>query len=180
MLLVERALDAGLPAVQLREKDLPGRALLGLAERLRAATAARGARLYVNDRIDVALAVGADGVQLGEASLPVAAARSLLPATTAVFESTHSVAAARASVADVVVFGPIYDTPSKRPFGVPQGERRLADAALACPVPVLAIGGIDAATAPRCRAAGAAGVAVIRAILAADDPARATRELRPG
>src|SRR6059058_4744886 len=76
--VVEAALDAGLPAVQLREKDLPGRELLALAERLRAATARAKALLLVNDRIDVALAAGADGVHLGGGSVPVAAARRLV------------------------------------------------------------------------------------------------------
>src|SRR5690348_8842435 len=75
--VVARALDAGVPAVQLRDKDLPGRALAALAERLRAATARTGALLFVNDRVDVARAVGADGVQLGATSMPVDVARGL-------------------------------------------------------------------------------------------------------
>src|SRR2546428_11010934 len=78
--VVEAALGAGLPAVQLREKDLPGRPLLALAERLRAATSRTGALFFVNDRVDVALAAGADGVQLGGGSMPVEGARPLLPA----------------------------------------------------------------------------------------------------
>src|SRR2546426_10920764 len=78
--VVEVALDAGLPAVQLRDKDLPGRPLHALAERLRAATARTGALLFVNDRIDVAIAAGADGVHLGGGSVPVAAARRLVRA----------------------------------------------------------------------------------------------------
>src|SRR5438445_9046920 len=88
--VVEAALDAGLPAVQLREKDLPGRPLLALAERLRAATARTGALLFVNDRLDVALAAGADGVQLGTGSVPVEIARRLLPPGTLVGISTHA------------------------------------------------------------------------------------------
>src|SRR5687767_69696 len=77
--VVEQALAAGLPAVQLRDKDLPGRALFALAERLRDATRRTGALLFVNDRVDVARAVGADGVQLGASTIPVDAARALLP-----------------------------------------------------------------------------------------------------
>src|SRR2546426_12026047 len=88
--VVEAALDAGLPAVQLRDKDLPGRPLLALAERLRAATARTGALLFVNDRLDVALAAGADGVQLGTGSVPVDVARRLLPAGTLIGVSTHA------------------------------------------------------------------------------------------
>src|SRR5213594_1390755 len=88
--VVEAALDAGLPAVQLRDKDLPGRPLLALAERLREATSRRGALLLVNDRIDVALAVGADGVHLGGTSVPVAVARSLVGPEGLIGVSTHA------------------------------------------------------------------------------------------
>ncbi|TMB51336.1 MAG: thiamine phosphate synthase, partial [Deltaproteobacteria bacterium] len=88
--VVEAALDAGLPAVQLRDKELPGRPLLALAERLRLATARTGALLFVNDRVDVALAVGADGVQLGTGSMPADVARRLLPAGTLIGVSTHA------------------------------------------------------------------------------------------
>ena len=175
--VVTAALAAGLPAVQLREKDLTGRPLLALAEALRAATARTGALLLVNDRVDVAIAAGADGVQLGTGALPVEAARALLGPGRLIGESVHAEDAARASAADFVVFGPVYDTPSKRGFGPPQGLARLAAVARTSPVPVVAIGGIDAANAGTARAAGAAGVAVIRAVLSAADPAAATRDL---
>jgi len=174
--VVVRALDAGLPAVQLREKDLTGRALLALAERLRKATAARGAALFVNDRLDVALAVGADGVHLGERSFPVDVARVVLSHAT-IGASVHDVADAAASAADFVFFGPVFATPSKALFGEPQGTVRLAEAVRAAAVPVLAIGGIDRETVAAVRATGAHGMAVIRAILAAADPAEATRAL---
>src|SRR5436853_688347 len=88
--VVTAALDAGLPAVQLREKDLPGRRLLEIAEQLRTATARTGALLLVNDRIDVALAVGADGVHLGGTSVPVAVARSLVGPEGLIGVSTHA------------------------------------------------------------------------------------------
>jgi thiamine-phosphate pyrophosphorylase len=178
--VVSTALDAGLPAVQLREKDLPGRPLLELAERLRVVTARTGARLFVNDRIDVAVAVGADGVHLGGGSLPIDAARRLLPPERLVGVSVHApaeVAAAAAAGADLCVFGPVYATPSKAAFGPPQGEDRLRDAVAAAAVPVLAIGGVGAAEVPHVCAAGAAGIAVIRAILAAPDVSAATRAL---
>lgn len=174
--VVSRALDAGLPAVQVREKDLPGRPLLALAERLRHATTARGALLFVNDRLDVARAVGADGVHLGEASFPVAVARECLPQAL-VGASIHGVPEAAASTADFVFFGPVFATPSKAASGPPHGPQRLAEAVRATRCPVLAIGGIDATTLPAVRASGAHGVAVIRAILAAADPAAATRVL---
>jgi thiamine-phosphate pyrophosphorylase len=174
--VVTRALDAGLPTVQLREKDLPGRPLLVLAERLRRATADRGALLFVNDRLDVALAVDADGVHLGEHSFPVAVARTLVPGLL-VGASVHAVDAVAASTADFVFFGPVFATPSKAAFGAPQGIARLDDAARAASAPVLAIGGLDADTCAAALAAGAHGIAVIRAILAVPDPAAATRAL---
>lgn len=169
------ALDAGLPAVQLRDKDLAGGALYALAERLRAETAARRALLLVNERVDVAVAVGADGVQLGSGAVPVVDARRLLPAGTLVGVSIHRAAdVARAADADFLVFGAVYSTPGKTASGT--GPLRAAVAA-AAPTPVLAIGGVTAAEVPALRAAGAAGAAVIRAVLAAADPAAATRTL---
>jgi thiamine-phosphate pyrophosphorylase len=174
---VERALDAGLPAVQLRDKDLSGSALFRLAERLRAATARTGALLFVNDRVDVARAVGADGVELGATTLPVEAARPLLSAAMLVGESIHTVEAAAATRADFVIFGPVHDTPSKRAYGPPQGVALLRAAVGRAAVPVLAIGGIDRTNAAATRATGAHGIAVVRAILAAPDPAAATRDL---
>ena len=171
--VVEAALDSGLPAVQLRDKELPGRALLALAERLRLATARTGALLFVNDRVDVALAVGADGVQLGTGSMPVDVARRLLPAGTLIGVSTHAPGEASAG-ADFALFGPVWATPSKTGA---QGEDRLREAVRAAAIPVLAIGGVTAEHVAAARAAGAAGVAVIRAILAAPDPRTATRAL---
>lgn len=175
--VVARALDAGLPAVQLRDKDLPGRALFHLAEHLRHLTARTGALLFVNDRIDVARAVGADGVQLGAASLPVEVARALLPASALVGASVHALDEAATTGADFVVFGPVFDTPSKRAYGAPQGIARLRAAIALTPVPVLAIGGVEPSNVEAVRAAGVGGVAVVRAILAASDPAAATRTL---
>ena len=170
--VVEAALDAGLPAVQLREKDLPGRPLLALAEQLRAATARTGALLLVNDRIDVALAAGADGVHLGGGSVPVEVARRLVGPDAVIGVSTHAPGEVPAG-ADFAFFGPVWETPGKEPVG----PERLAAAVRAARVPVLAIGGVTAARLPAVEAAGAAGAAVIRAILAAPDAARATREL---
>ncbi len=174
---VARALDAGLPAVQLRDKDLPGRALFALAERLREATARTGALLFVNDRVDIARAVGADGVQLGAASLPVDVARGLVAPHVLIGQSVHTTAELHETRADFVVYGPIFDTPSKRAFGPPQGLARLCEAVGRSPVPVLAIGGIDASTVAAVRDAAVHGVAVVRAILGAPDPSAATRAL---
>jgi len=171
--VVEAALDAGLHAVQLREKDLAGRDLLTLADRLRAATARRGALLLVNDRIDVAIAIGADGIHLGGGSMPVSVARRLLGAAALIGISTHAPGEDTVG-ADFAFFGPVWPTPSKTGA---QGEARLTEAVRASRIPVLAIGGVTAERARAACAAGAAGVAVIRAILGAPDPAAATRTL---
>jgi thiamine-phosphate pyrophosphorylase len=176
--VVEECLGAGLRAVQLREKDLEVRGLLALATPLREATRHHGARLLVNDRADVALSVGADGVQRTHASLPVAALREITPPGFLIGASAHSTAEAReaaAQGADFVVFGPVYDTPSKRGYGPPQGLAALEAAAAAAPRPVLAVGGITPERVGEVRAAGAAGVAVIGAIYGAARPADATK-----
>jgi thiamine-phosphate pyrophosphorylase len=178
--VVERCLEAGLSAVQLREKDLTGVELLDLARTLRDVTARHDAWLLVNDRVDVALAVEADGVHLPEAGLPPAAARRLVGPDRLVGVSTHSAEsldAAQAGGADFVFFGPVYDTPHKRAWGAPQGTAALAAACRRARVPVLAIGGVTAERVPELADAGAAGVAVIRALLDAADPAAATWKL---
>jgi thiamine-phosphate pyrophosphorylase len=178
--VVSAALDAGLPAVQLREKDMPARLLMALAERLRTATTRTGALLLVNDRIDVAIAAGADGVHLGGGSMSVDVARRLLPAGSLVGVSTHAAPEVRRTTADYAVFGPVFATPSKVVFGRPQGTTKLRDAVYGAPCPVLAIGGIEPAALPDLGGTGIHGVAVIRAILSAPDPGRATRDFIEG
>ncbi|HEY7371540.1 MAG TPA: thiamine phosphate synthase [Polyangia bacterium] len=177
---------SGLPpeevAVQLREKDLSGRALTELARALRAVTAVAGAALYVNDRVDVALAAGADGVHLGGASLDVAQVDAVarIAGGLAIGVSAHAPGevAARAAASTgrptFALLGPIYDTPSKRPFGPPLGTAAVTAAARAG-LPVIAVGGIEPAQVRALRAAGAHGVACIRAVMAASDPAAAVR-----
>lgn len=176
--VVEECLAAGLRAVQLREKDLEARDLLALADVLREATRRHGARLIVNDRADVALAASADGVQRTHASLPVSALRQITPPGFLVGASVHSEAEAReagAQGADFIVFGPVYDTASKRRYGPPQGLARLEMVAHAVDRPVLAVGGLTPSRVPEVLAAGAAGVAVIGAVYAAARPADATK-----
>jgi len=152
-----------------------------LARALRALTAAAGAALLINDRVDVALACDADGVHLPAHGLAVADARALLGRDRLIGVSTHApdeVAAATAAGADFAVFGPLFDTPAKRPYGAPLGLDALAAARAAAPsLPLLAIGGIDATRVAAVHQHGADGVAVIRAILAAPDPRAATRAL---
>jgi thiamine-phosphate pyrophosphorylase len=169
----------GAVAVQLREKDLEGRALLALARELRDVTRDAGAALFVNDRVDVALAAGADGVHLGGRALAAADVARVAPGL-AIALSTHArgelEAAARLEGVRFAVFGPVWDTPSKRPYGPAQGVDALRDAARA-PLPVLALGGVTPERAADAGAAGAAGVACIRAVLADPDPGAALLRL---
>jgi thiamine-phosphate pyrophosphorylase len=177
--VIGECLAAGLPAIQLREKDLGAAELARLGHALRALTAERRALLIVNDRVDVALAVGADAVQRTSTSLPIADILAVSDKRLRVGASVHSVAEAVAAAeagADWIVFGPVYDTPSKRRYGPPQGLGLLAEVARAVRIPVVAIGGITPERVPEVRRAGAHGVAVISAILAAASPATATRQ----
>ena len=166
---------AGLPSVQVREKDLSFAEVAWLCRRIRALS--RVPFLIVNDRVDVALAVAADGVQRTHASLPVADMRVVGDKRVKIGASVHSVDDAVAAAndgADWVFFGPIYDTPSKRAYGAPQGLAALERVAATVAIPVIAIGGITPERVPEVRGTGARGVAVISAILSADDPAMVT------
>ena len=164
--------DITLPVDELAEK-------LTLARALWKVTSATGQVLLVNDRIDVAMAAGADGVHLPSAGTPPGEARRLLGSTPLVSVSCHSrddVARALAGGADFATFGPVYDTPSKRGYGPPVGLERLREAA-ALGLPLVGLGGIDAGNARAVAEAGAAGVAAIRAWLDAADPGEAARRL---
>jgi thiamine-phosphate pyrophosphorylase len=177
---VEAALLGGVRAVQLREKDLAAAALLPLAEELRALTRRHGARLLINDRIDLALAVDADGVHLGNHSLPTAVARRLLGPRRLIGVSTHhpdEITAAATAGADFVTFGPIFATPSKNAYGPPLGLGALRAACVAPPLPVFALGGISFDRLTPIRSCNPHGIAVISAIIAAADPQRAAAPL---
>lgn len=176
--VVGDVLRGGAPAVQLREKDLPPRDLLPLARRLRLAAHRAGALFFVNDRLDLALVAEADGVHLGPDDLPVAAARRLAPPRFLVGASARTPEAARAAEADgadYVGCGPVFPTRTKP--SPPIGLDRLAAVVAAVRIPVLAIGGLDAARAPEVRNAGTAGCAVAGALMEAADPCAATAAL---
>ncbi len=165
-------------AVQLREKDLSARALVELARELRAVTTAVGAALFINDRVDVALAVDADGVHLPTSGLSAGQVRRLAP-NLCVAVSTHDVSEVESAAqfgADFVVFGPVFDTPSKRAYGPAKGIQAL-ERACCCPIPVIALGGIDNSNAESCIRMGAYGIATIRTVIAADDAAVALARL---
>jgi thiamine-phosphate pyrophosphorylase len=177
---VEAALRGGVRAVQLREKDLCGRELFELACELRELTSRYGAKLFINDRLDIALAADADGVHLGESSLPVARVREVAGDRLLIGVSCHGLERAldaQESGADFITFSPIFFTPSKAPYGEPLGIERLAEACRILRIPVFALGGIKKDSIRAVLAYGARGIALISAILAADDPEPAAREI---
>ena len=181
--IVETALDGGVDAVQLREKGTDARHRYRLGLRLRERTDEAGVPLIVNDRIDLARAVAADGVHLGQADLPVEIARDQLGPDAVVGCSVATVeeaTTAEAAGADYLGVGAVYATDSKDVDAENEGigPERVREIADAVEIPVVGIGGIDATNAGAVAEAGATGVAVISAITAADDPSDATRELR--
>ena len=176
---VKAALDGGVRMVQLREKDLPIRDLLTLAEETRNLTRAYGALLFINDRLDVAICAEADGVHLPQNGLPVGGIRPVVPKGMRVGVSTHSLAEAKeaeAGGADFVTFGPIYETPSKAAYGEPVGVPVLKETCRSLRIPVYALGGITAGRVGEVLEAGAFGVGLISAILGQDDIQAAARE----
>jgi len=187
---VEQAARAGVDWIQLREKDLEGRALFDLtAKAMAVAAAARSAekraRILVNDRLDVAWAAGSAGLHLGETSLPVSEVVGWRNrdgrADFLVGASCHSLEGAvqaAAAGADYVFFGPVFATPSKAVFGQPQGLQRLGEVCRAVSIPVLAIGGITQEKAGACLDSGAAGIAAIRLFQEAQDLAGLVTQIR--
>jgi thiamine-phosphate pyrophosphorylase len=179
--VVAAAARGGAGMVQLREKDLTARELYDLGARLQSLLAPHGIPLLINDRLDVAQALDAAGVHLAGHSLSPSHARRVLGPDKLLGVSTHSLRDARQVMregVDFIVFGPVFDTPSKRPYGAPQGLQRLAEVVAHVTCPVIAIGGIDTDNLPRVLQTGAHGVAMIRAVLAAPDPCQAARQLR--
>jgi len=178
--VLERALEGGVRAVQLREKDLGGRELFVLAEKTKRLCERYQANLFVNDRVDVALGVDAEGVHLGGDSMPVRAARELLGAEKLIGVSTHSIKEAREAEqekADFILFGPVYFTASKAAYGEPQGLGRLKKVVEKISLPVYAIGGVKVGNIAEVKETGVRGIALISAVLSASDPRVATRRI---
>ena len=182
--IVAAAIEGDIDAVQLREKNRSARERYELGGRLREATAAEGVDLIVNDRVDLAAAIDADGVHLGQSDLPVSVAREILGDHATVGVSVSTVSEARLAAisgADYLGVGAVYGTTSKPDANTADeglGLDRLADIVESVKIPVVAIGGITPDNAADPIAAGATSVAVISAITAADDPATAARTLR--
>lgn len=164
--MVQAAVDAEVPLFQIREKTLSGRVLYDLVTRAVEITSGSRTRLLVNDRSDIARAAGADGVHLTTQSLPAEVVRQTCGPEFLIGVSTHSLDEARAaqqSGADFIVFGPVFETESKRAFGEPQGLEKLQERTSELgEFPVLAIGGVTLDNAGACFKAGASGVAAIR------------------
>jgi thiamine-phosphate pyrophosphorylase len=163
--LISAAVAAGVNLIQLREKNLTARVLFELALRAVALTTGTATRLLVNDRSDIARAVGADGVHLTASSLSAAIVRRTFGADFLIGVSTHSLDEARAAQADgadFAVFGPVFETASKRIYGEPVGLKTFSDVASAlAPFPILVLGGVTIDNARDCVRAGAAGIAGI-------------------
>ncbi len=175
--VVGRAVSAGARAVQLRERDLPIRELLSLSLNLQRELS--DIQLFINDRVDLAVALGCRGVHLRESSLPASVVRTLVRPSQLLGLSVHSIQGAVAAErhgADFVVLGPIYDTPSKRAYGAPLGLQVLEQAACAVTIPIFAIGGITASRAREVLQGGAFGVAVVSSILSASNVEAATEK----
>ncbi len=178
--VVRQATGAGARLIQLREKELSTRELVAMGEALLEVTRAAGALLLVNDRVDVALAIGADGVHLGQDDLPANLARGILGPGKIIGVSAESPAEARAgeeSGADYLGVGPIYATSTKADAGTPHGPALIGRIKAATSLPVVAIGGIKAQNATEVGRAGADGIAVVSAVVARPDIGRAVLEL---
>ncbi len=177
---VRKALDGGVRAVQLREKDLDTRELLKLAYKMRELTDIYGSKLFINDRFDIALAVGADGVHLTQASLPADAVRKTVKKKLMIGVSTHSLREAREAEkggADFITFGPVYRTQSKIKYGAPVGLDALKEVSSKVKIPVFALGGVTNSRISNLKKAGVFGVSMISEILRADDIKRKAREV---
>lgn len=174
------ALDGGATVIQLRDKTASTRVLVAEGLELRQLTRERGALLIVNDRVDVALAIEADGAHVGQDDMPAALARRMLGAGRILGVSAGTLAEAEAAVADGADYlgvGPIYATRGKADAGAPTSPALLTAIAARCSLPQVAIGGITAEKAREVIRAGAAGVAVITAVVNAEDVAAAAHQL---
>lgn len=178
--IVRAAVQGGATCVQLREKTCSTREFIAEALAVRGFLKSRGIPLIINDRVDIALAVGADGVHLGQGDMPLAMARSILGESKIIgisAESLRDAIAAESAGADYLGVSPIFATPTKTDTTAPLGLEGLRAIRREVKLPLVAIGGLNASNAAAVIAGGADGVAVVSAIVAAEDPERAAREL---
>ena len=178
---VAAAVDGGVTMVQLRQKDGAARAMVEIGRALKALLGPRGIPLVVNDRIDVAHAIGADGVHVGQDDLSPAVARAILGPHAIVglsITKEEELSTFDSVTTDYVGLGPIFPTGTKSDAAPALGDAGFATLRRRLPCPVVAIGGLTAANAGRAFAAGADGIAVVSAVCAADNPRAAARALR--
>ena len=179
--VVLQAVEGGVTLVQLREKDIDTRDVIALAQRLKAALAGSGVPLLINDRVDVALAVDADGVHIGQSDMPYGMARRLLGPDKIIglsVETMDEVLQANGLDVDYVAVSPVFATHTKTDTLTPFGYEGLERACRLTRHPICGIGGMNAGTAGRAIACGADGVAVVSAIVSAPDPRLASKNLK--
>jgi thiamine-phosphate pyrophosphorylase len=176
---VEEAVNGGGKALQLREKDLSTRELLDMAYRIREITDKYRVKLFINDRVDIALSVEADGVHLGQKSMPPRAVRKIVNDKFMIGVSAHSIEEAKQAEkggADFITLGPVYKTPSKLRYGRPLGVDIIRKAKAEISIPVFAIGGIKQDRIKEVMDAGADGIALISGIFGTKDIKEKTEE----
>jgi len=177
---VRLALQGGVRSIQLREKDLPIRELLALSQEIRTLTKEFDAKLFINDQVDVAVAVEADGVHLGHQSMPTSAVRRIIGSKMMIGVSTHNLEEAHTAEdegADFVTFGPIYETPTKIHIKAPVGLEALRTVKKEINIPIFALGGIKSKNIGHVLWAGAYGVSMISAIFGAMDIQKAAKNI---
>jgi thiamine-phosphate pyrophosphorylase len=177
--IVSDACNGGLMAIQLREKNLPANELLALSNKLRIITKKHHSKLLINDRIDIAILSGADGLHSPEHGIDP---HQIKKKNKLLFgKSVHSLSSAKEAERmgfDYVIFGPVYQTPSKIKYGKPQGLGKLKMVCSSVNVPVFAVGGVNPERAKNCIEAGAHGVAVIREIMLSKDLKKTMSEFK--
>ena len=178
--VIEEALRGGVRAIQLRDKGACTKELYETAYELRRLTSRYGAKLIINDRVDVALSVDADGVHIGSGSLPLYKVRRLLGERKLIGVSCHNqvqAITAQEMGADFITFGPVYYTPSKAPYGEPVGLAKLRTVTGMLQIPVFALGGITPENCAEAVSCGVRGVALISGIMSAPEPREAAKGL---
>jgi len=176
-----QALKGGVDIVQLRSKTMSDASLMAIGQKIRRVTRALEKLFIVNDRVDLTLALDADGVHLGQDDLPIGVARKMMGKGTKIIgRSTHSLQQAEQAVregADYIGFGPLFSTPTK-PTYEPVGLEPIREVLMKSEIPVVCIGGIERSNVKQVVAAGANRIAVVRAVFHASDPFRAASELK--
>lgn len=178
--VVKDAVAGGVDIVQLRERNLHSRGIYALAKKIKEAIDCTSARLLINDRVDIAIAIGADGVHLGQKGIPVDTVRRMVGHGMVIGVSTHSLEEAlkaEAEGADYILFSPVFSTRCK-PGAIPKGVGALLEVRSKVGIPVVPLGGINSSTLPELARRGITNAAVMSAILTSDNPKEAAVQLK--